>query len=64
MSPILQNTVVTGDVAALGFTHVTIPPLIERICPLPPRVRVTLFPTLVSPLVNERVSENCPVRLL
>ena len=64
MSQILQNTEVTGDVAALGFTHVTTPPLIERICPLPPRERVMLFPVLVSQLLKVRVSENCPVRLL
>ena len=64
MSHILQNTVVTGDVAALGFTHVATQPLIESICPLPPRVRDTLLPTLESQLLNERVSENCPVRLL
>ena len=64
MSHILQNTEVTGDVAALGFTHVTTPPLIESICPLPPRVRVTLFPTLESQLLKVRVSENCPVMAL
>ena len=67
MSQRRPNTDVTGDVAAHGFTHNGIHHDIERICPLEPRTRLTLFPTLVTPVENVRISslvERAPERVL
>ncbi len=64
MSPVLPNTVVTGETTAPGVIHVGIPPDIERTSPFAPRVRPIVFPTRTIPLLKVRRSENCPVRLL
>ena len=55
ISPRRPNTFVTGDVAAPGSTHNGTHPDIERICPLEPRIRLILFPALVTPLENVRI---------
>ena len=64
MSPVLPNTVVTGETTAPGVIHVGTPPLIERTSPLAQRVRPIVFHARTSPLLKVRRSENTPVRLL
>ncbi len=54
MSPVLQNTVVTGAVTAPGVIHVGIPPDIESISQLAPRVSPIVFPTRVTPDIKVR----------
>ena len=54
IEPVRPNTVFTGVDTAAGVSHVTTPPDIESTSPLAPGVRLTVFPTRLSPFENVR----------